>query len=343
MAPAPLIAQTVYAELLERCATSAFTEAFAEDGAFTPKTIKGHRYWYFQTGIGAKRTQRYVGAETPELSQRIARHRQTCDDERERRALVTALTGSFNLPRPVSEIGDLIAALAKSGVFRLRGVLVGTAAYQTYSAMLGVRLSGAALQTDDVDIAQFKNVSVAVDDVTPPILQTLRQVDTTFRALPNISDDRRVTSYMARGGLRLDFLTPNQGAETDQPQALPALQTDAQPLRFLDFLIRDPEPAVILHNAGVHVLVPAPARYGVHKLIVSRRRREGSAKRDKDLLQAEALLEVLARKRPYELKAAWQEAYGRGEKWRRLLGEGLSQISASTRDMTLKIVGGHVD
>jgi hypothetical protein len=36
-----------------------------------------------------------------------------------------------------------------------------------------------------------------------------------------------------------------------QPQALPALQTDAQPLRFLDYLIHEPEPAVLLHNAGI--------------------------------------------------------------------------------------------
>jgi hypothetical protein len=36
-----------------------------------------------------------------------------------------------------------------------------------------------------------------------------------------------------------------------------------------------------LRNIGVHVLVPALQRYAVHKLIVSRRRKEGSAKRIK--------------------------------------------------------------
>src|SRR6266550_2355267 len=69
-----------------------------------------------------------------------------------------------------------------------------------------------------------------------------------------------VPSYAARGGLRVDFLTPNEGGETGQPQALPALRTDAQPLRFLDFLIHEPEPAVILHHAGIFVQVPTPAR-----------------------------------------------------------------------------------
>jgi hypothetical protein len=37
----PLVAQTTYAELLERCANAAFNEAFIEEGAFTAKIIKG--------------------------------------------------------------------------------------------------------------------------------------------------------------------------------------------------------------------------------------------------------------------------------------------------------------
>ena len=338
--PAPsLVAQTTYAELLERTANAAFQDAFADDGSFTAKSINGRKYWYFQTGIGAERSQRYVGPETPELLERIAHHKEVREDERERRALVSTLVRSFGFPRPIPEIGDVIATLAKAGVFRLRGVLVGTIAYQTYAAMLGVRLSAGSLQTGDVDIAQFKNVSVAVDDSTPPVLEVLKEVDKTFRAVPHMADGRRVTSYAAKGGLRVDFLTPHQGKETGRPQKLPALNTDAQPLRFLDFLIRDPEPAVLLHGAGIYVHVPAPARYAVQKLIISRRRPEGFAKRDKDLQQAEALLAALAEKRPHELKSAWEEAHDRGPKWRQLMLEGLALLAASVRDTVLKTIG----
>jgi hypothetical protein len=227
-------------------------------------------------------------------------------------------------------MGNIIAALAKAGVFRLRGVLVGTAAYQSYAAMLGEKLPSAMLQTGDVDIAQFKKISVAIGDHTPPVLDVLKGVDKTFRAVPNIHRGR-TTSYQAKGGLRVDFLTPNEGAETDEPQELPALRTDAQPLRFLGYLIHEPEPAVILHEAGIYVLVPAPQRYAINKLIIYRRRCEGSAKRDKDLQQARALLDILARKRPYELKSAWREACQRGVKWRQLLEESVSQLPEETR------------
>lgn len=338
MPPPALLMQTAYAELFERCSSAAFAESFPQAGAFTPKTIKERRYWYFQLPASEDRIQKYVGPETPELLEQIARHQEARDDERERRALVSTLIRSFGLPQPVAEIGDVIEALAKAGTFRLRAVLVGTTAYQTYSAMLGAKLPNPTLQTGDVDIAQFKNVSVAVEDKTPPMLEVLKGVDKTFRAVPRVGGERHITSYAAKGGIRVDFLTPNEGPDTDDPQSLPALQTDAQPLRFLDFLIQDPQPAVLLRNAGTYVLVPAPERYAVHKLIVSRRRREGTAKKDKDLQQAESLLAVLAQKRPYELKSAWNEASQRGPKWRNLLSEGKALLTPPTLEIVQKAI-----
>lgn len=332
---------TTYAELVERCTASAFHDAFSEDGSFIPKTIKGRRYWYFQKSADEGRRQKYVGPESPELLDRISKHKQIRDDERERRALASALIRSFGLPRPIPEIGNILAALSNAGVFRLRGVLIGTVAYQTYSAMLGVKLPMSILQTGDVDIAQFTSVSVAVADQTPPILEVLKEVDKTFRSVPHVHGNANVTTYVATGGIRVDFLTPNEGSDTDAPQPLPAFQTDAEPLRFLDFLIHDPEPAVVLHDAGVYVLVPAPQRYAVHKLIVSRLRSEGMAKKDKDIQQASSLLRVMAEKRSHELKAAWEEAYGRGKTWRLLLDEGMSRLLPATRDATLKAVNGN--
>jgi hypothetical protein len=338
--PAPaLVVQTTYAELLERCAATSFEDAFPEDGTFTPKTINGRRYWYFQAGTVQGRTQRYVGPESPELIERIEHHKQRRDDERERRALVSTLVRSFGLPSPPPQIGEIVAALARAGIFRLRSVLVGTVAYQCYSGMLGLRLPKALIQTSDIDIAQFTNVSVAMGDHTPPVLQVLKGVDKAFREIPHVSDPRLASSYIGKGGLRVDFLTPNEGPDTDSPQSLPALQTDAQPLRFLDFLIHEPEQAVVLHGPGIHVRVPAPERYAVHKLIISMRRRAGVAKRDKDLHQVEVLIEALSDKRAGEFKLVWEEAHQRGPTWRKLLLEGMTRLAAHSRDLMLKTLG----
>ena len=338
----PLTLQTAYAELVDRCGSDAFASAFPEDGAFTSKSIRGRRYWYFQVSADGARKQRYVGPETPELLDRIKRHKEARGDQRDRRALVSMLVRSARLPRAVPEIGQVVEALAGVGIFRRRAVLVGTVAYQTYSAMLGVRLPARSAQTGDVDIAQFRNVSMAIEDKIPVMFEVLKKVDETFRPIPHLHDPRRVTTYQTATGIRVDFLTPNEGKDTDAPAALPALGTDAEQLRFLDFLIYEPEPAVILHGAGVYVLVPAPHRYALHKLIVARRRAAGAAKAEKDIQQAEALLDPLTRKRPHELRSAWQEAFNggrnRGKKWKKLMGEGLGLINPEVRDRTLAVV-----
>jgi hypothetical protein len=96
----------------------------------------------------------------------------------------------------------------------------------------------------------------------------------------------------------------------------------------------------MLHGAGVHVLVPAPQRYAVHKLIVAQQRpTAAAAKRDKDLQQAEGLLEFFAVKRKSELQAAWQAAVERGPGWRKRISESLAVINPKIRDLTLQAVG----
>ncbi|MCC6467487.1 MAG: hypothetical protein IT563_04125 [Alphaproteobacteria bacterium] len=330
--------QTVYAELLDRCVAADFDAAFSEDGAFIPKDIRGRRYWYFQEA-GTKK-QRYAGPENAELLERIFQHRQSRSSERERRSLVSTLVRSASLPRPLPAVGNALAAMATAGVFRLRAVLVGTVAYQTYSASLGVRLPRGAMETLDVDIAQDRNVSVAVKDAVSGMLDTLRAADPTFRAVPPKPGAEGVWSYKTgQGDIRVEFLTPNRGPDSDALVHLPALDSYALQLRFLDYLIRDPQPAVVLHGPGILVNVPAPERYALHKLIVARRRAATSGKANKDLEQAQSLLSVLVTARPHELLEAWGEARGRGMKWHNLMLEGLGMIDRKVRDATLKALG----
>jgi len=338
--PLPLTFQTAYAELLEQCSLDAFNEAFPEAGTFVSKEVAGKRYWYFQLPASRGQKQKYVGAETRQLLEHIKQHQHAREAERTRRSLVSTLVRSAALPRPIPRIGEIVAALAKAGVFRLHGVLVGTVAYQTYPAILGMRLPATSLLTNDVDIAQFTYVSVAVKDTTTPMLDVLKAVDESFRAVPHVHDGRRSVTYRAADGVRVDFLTPNEGPDSDKPRHLPALGTDAEPLRFLDFLIRSPEPAVVLYDVGIYVLVPAPERYAVHKLIVAQRRvGPGNIKRAKDLLQSEALLDRLVEARPNELRDTWHEAESRSAKWSNYMLAGLAGIDATVRDRTLAVVG----
>lgn len=289
--------QTLFADLQQKCLDAAFDEQFPENGSFVAQTQKGKKYWYYEgyytTSGGkteARKYSKYVGPhDDPEITKRVEEFRRSKTSYKERRSLVTSLR-DIGLPTPPAFIGAVVEVLWKAGIFRLRGVLVGALAYQTYAGLLGVRLPSAPITTGDVDFAQFHSVSMLVDDTMPPMLETLKSVDKTFRERPHMADNRATTAYVNKTGFSVEFLTPNRGSDDNmgQPAKMPALGgASAQALRYLDFLIRNPVQSVLLYKGGIPVTVPAPERYAVHKLIVSNLRlkdRAGYAKSRKDAI-----------------------------------------------------------
>lgn len=333
--------QTLYSELAQRTLDASFSSEFSIEGRFITMESRGRRYWYFDTSKdGGGKHRRYVGpVDDLEVTQRVENFKDLKADNRARRKLVSTLLREAYLPRPESYAGDIIQALADAGFFRPRGVLVGTVAYQCYSALLGVRLPNTAMQTADADFAQFQAISSAVGDAMPPMLDVLHSVDKTFREVPHQSDGRHATRYISRSGYKVEFLTPNTGsAEQDgHPVPMPALGgASAEPPCFLDFLIYEPVRAVLLHRAGVAVLVPTPERYAVHKLIVASRRRvdrEGLAKRRKDRQQSQSLFEALIQTRHVDVLAdAYIEAWMRGPAWKDAIRESLRLFDDETRN-----------
>jgi hypothetical protein len=342
----PLAHQTLYAELLQQASYAAFDEQFPENGCFVTKIQKGRKYWYYEgyetTSGGktkARKYSKYAGPQhDPEIAKRVEDFRRTKTSFRERRALVTSLRDA-GLPTPPLLVGDIVEALWKAGIFRLRGVLVGALAYQTYAGLLGVRLPAASMMTGDVDFAQFFSVSMLVGDTMPPMLETLQRVDKSFRARPEL-DSNAVTAFVNDTNFSVEFLTPNRGSEQNagHPARMPALGgASAQALRYLDFLIARPTQAVLPHKGGIPVTVPAPERYAAHKLIVSMLRkddRSGGAKAPKDIRQAGHLIEALTlNSRQADLGFAWMEAWERGPRWRKNLGAGRKRLSPEQTDL----------
>ncbi|RWJ98121.1 MAG: hypothetical protein EOR43_25845 [Mesorhizobium sp.] len=330
--------RTLYAELVQRSLDASFETDFSTAGNFVRVPVKGRDYWYFEE-TRPQKSRRYVGpAEDPEIAKRVAAFKEIKGDLRSRRKLVSTLVRDAGLTAPDPFTGDVVEALEKAGLFRLRAVLVGTVAFQTYAGHLGVRLPGAALQTGDADFAQFHSVSAEVDDSMAPVIDVLRTIDPTFREIPHRTDAGRTTQYENAMRYRIEFLTPNRGSEdhADHASPMPSLGgASAQPLRFLDFLIRDPVRTVLLHRSGVSVLVPSPERFAVHKLIVAaRRERSAAAKREKDLAQASLLVEALdTTRRRDDLAFAFAEAWGRGESWREALLKGLHLLGPDRHEM----------
>ena len=329
--------RTIFAELVQRSLDASFETDFSTAGNFVRVPVKGRDYWYFEE-TRPNKTRRYVGpAEDPDIAKRVAAFKEIKSDLRSRRKLVSSLVRDASLTAPDTFTGAVVEALEKAGIFRLRVVLVGTVAFQTYAGYLGVRLPGASLQTGDVDFAQFHSISADVDDSLPPVLDILRAIDPTFREIPHRTDAGRTTQFENASRYRIEFLTPNRGSDdhADHASTMPSLGgASAQPLRFLDFLIRDPIRTVLLHRSGVPVLVPSPQRYAIHKLIVaSRRGPSAGAKREKDLHQASLLTQALeATRRQDDLAFAFVEAWDRGDNWREAIRHGLNLFDADRRE-----------
>ena len=339
--------RTVYAELSQRTLDARFASDFPSDGRFVRWTRGERAYWYFdRAGEDGRRVRRYVGPVDDEaITERVTEHRGLKSDVRARRKLVSMLVREAYLPAPDPLAGDVVAALADAGFFRLRGVLVGSVAYGCYPAHLGIRLPDATLRTGDADFAQFHSIAIAVDDATDDVGTVLREVDPTFSAIPDQIDGRRATRFRNAEGYQVEFLTPNRSSDDHMGKAasMPSLTgTDATPLRFLDYLIHEPVRAIMLHRSGVSVTIPAPARYAVHKLIVATRRctddaTDGGAKSDKDLAQATTLMRALiVLRRSDELAEAWMEAWGRGPAWREAITAGCRRLDPSGRTEVLK-------
>jgi hypothetical protein len=89
---------------------------------------------------GGGTNRRYVGpVDDPDIRSWVDAFKNVKADVCARRKLVSTSVREAYLPRPEPFVGDVMESLTGCVFFRLRGVLVGTAAYPLYSAILGAR------------------------------------------------------------------------------------------------------------------------------------------------------------------------------------------------------------
>ncbi len=91
--------------------------------------------------------------------------------------------------------------------------------------------------------------------------------------------------------IALEFIVPDIGRGSDKPYPLPELKLNAQPLRHLTMLWRDPIKITVGKTA---ISLPHPADFCIHKLIIAEKRKT-IAKGDKDRRSATEILKALIR------------------------------------------------
>jgi hypothetical protein len=211
-------------------------------GSLVSKKIGNGRYWYLQRVEEGRKTQTYLGAETPELLQRIESAKEqravASVDVRRRKELVSMLIAG-GAAQEAPAFANVLQVLADVFIIRLGGVLVGTHAFTCYGNMLGVRFEAQTLRTADIDVAQNATISVGIArQASLDLLEKLKAVEPRFAAVPELDARDPSTSFKIRGrDLRVDFLTSAVRGGRGKPIPLPHLNVAAQPLQRLEYLI----------------------------------------------------------------------------------------------------------
>lgn len=317
----PAATLTLFAELSERLRALEAARSFASlPGAFATKRIRGSDYWYFKTSAGpAGQREYFVGPDDASTRAVMAAHAQaratTGAEESDLERLCSMLRqGGAQLADTAS--AKVIGGLANAGVFRLGGVLVGTHAFVALANVLGVRWSS-SLRTQDVDVAVERRLEVAVPQSDADLPRALDALHMGFLPVPGLNPKRPSTSFKVRGHeLRVDLLTPARGRRDGKPVHIGRLNAAAQPLELLDYLLESALPIPLVDGGACLVNVPDPARFALHKLIVSGRRPvHEQPKALKDRAQAAELLEVLYEDRRGDLRVALRALERRGPAW----------------------------
>ena len=325
-------AHAAYHDLLRSLQDEIVTEI---RGAPLLVTRSGKSYWYDTYRIGNDVGKAYIGEDNPDIRARIARLNElkaTQADRRSHRSRLIRILRAEGFLRVEGGFGSLMAGLSKAGLFRLGGTLVGTIAFRFYEGELGLRYSfDEAAQTNDIDIASFERLSLALEDiVSEPVQKVLGEF--AFDPVPSLERDAVWRWRQTRSDTLVEFLTPSF-AEDEGLRKLPALGVHAQSLHYLNYLIAEPVKAAVPYRSGVLVQIPRPERFAIHKLIVADRRRDGpdSLKAFKDRRQAEFLIEALAEDRPEDLREAYADAMDRGARWRERLESTLKRMPETAK------------
>ncbi|MCJ2121631.1 GSU2403 family nucleotidyltransferase fold protein [Methylobacterium sp. J-077] len=342
--PLSLAQHTLFAELLDQGLEDLFDPDFPENGSFlvrrrTNRAGAIRSYAYYQGyrpaaegRDGGRRYSCYVGpTDDPAIGEQIARFKRIKAVRAERSSTVDALVGA-GLPRPLATIGRMVEELAKAGLFPSRAVLIGAAAYQTYSGVLGVRLSKALSTINDDSVARANPIAVYLKDPVPGGLDGLYGVGPSLAPAMGITDDVGATRFPSKGLFHLGLLTAPHDGDRHSSKLVATLEQRiaAQPAQLLDFLTDQPVRSIVLYGPGIAVTIPSPERYAVHALIVHGQQGTGvddQVRTTSNLAQATELIEALDLVgRRSAIERMFAEAWEREPNWRTHLLDSLSAL-----------------
>jgi hypothetical protein len=283
--------------------------------------------WVSRQRFGAAVREQYVGVDNEETRGRIeaaTREQDALKSWSKNCSDLVRILRSGHALAPDPTTGRVLAALAGTGFFGGGGVLAGTHAFRMYPILLGQQPPLDSPNTDDVDFAAPRGLRL----IGATGASVVDQIERAGVGMTPVYDPTtgKPLKWLADGKVEVEFLAP-VGADEALVSVHDGLGLQVQTLRYIEFLLRDPIQTVALFRSGVLISVPRPARFALHKLIVSEIR-TGSfqSKSVKDRQQAAWLIESLAQDQPFELYSAWTDAGRHGAKWQKLILRAMAKI-----------------
>jgi hypothetical protein len=313
-----LTAQTAYAQLLDTAQALELRRSVASlKGSFASKQVKGRTYRYFQYfEVSGKLRQIYVGPDSERVRTLIAQHGQGAPEQALEPLARSAMALGCEPILPAHY--KVMRRLADYGFFKAGGVLIGSHAFLAYGNMFGVAW-GDSSRTQDVDFAHAgKHIEIALPgDIDVDTDGAIESLQMGFLPITNSAGKVGGTYLNSRDpDFQLDFLTPlHRGGS--KPYEHEKLKLTLQPIKFIEYILENVQQVVLFCADGAVVAnVPHPARYALHKLIVSGERPASRAvKASKDLRQSAALLAWYRSGSDWDLREAWADLIARGPGW----------------------------
>ena len=110
--------------------------------------------------------------------------------------------------------------------------------------------------------------------------------------------------HLVHPDLIVEFLTPERGRGVDGPVPLKKWGMNATALRFLDFLVKD---KMMITLEGIKVVLPHPARFAIHKLVVAQRRTNKDKARKDNMAAVDILNDLIDAGQEDEIRSVYKE------------------------------------
>lgn len=179
----------------------------------------------------------------------------------------------------IKTVAQILKVFADNHLFEEGIELIGSWCFQLYQKHLGA--------------PRFPLLTQDIDFLIPNPFRG-KQHDDFIKQLTDLGfncDFRRDGSlFLWNADIKIEFIIPEKGRGSDKAIFVKQLGLKAIPLRYVSLLLDHP---ITIEEDGIKVLVPDPARYCLHKLIIVGRRRKKD-KVLKDLQQAICTAAVVA-------------------------------------------------